>query len=345
MRYGVIPEGISERVALLLGRVPVPVIDSLYGIIRSRSLMAAVTLGVFEAIGRERRSVNVLAKRLSLDEECLDLLLRVLVHSGYLTKKGESYALSTLGLRTMLPESDQELIAFMRWNYTQWTFVERMEELISTGHGLDFHAVMKERGDWENYQRAMLELARVDAGTLARLVPVPKSAKRILDLGGSHGLLSAALCRKHPPMKSVVIDLPEAIGTARELARAEGIDDIVEHRGGDLLNDDLGSGYEAALLSNVLHHFRPNAIAKISRRVRDALTPGGILAIWEIEAPNKTDGATGTDAAALYFRLTSSARAYHGNDYRKWLKAAGFSNVSIKRPRLCPGYILVLGTV
>ena len=53
---------------------------------------------------------------------------------------------------------------------------------------------------------------------LARHVPVRKGATRLLDLAGSHGLMGATLCRKHPPMRSTVIDLPAAIEHARRLA-------------------------------------------------------------------------------------------------------------------------------
>src|SRR5262249_46235455 len=340
LKYGLIPEGIKERLAVRLGRVPVPVLDSLFCLLKARALMAGVSLGVFEAIGVECRPASGLAIELSLDEQCLDLLLRVLVFSGYVKKKRQGYALTRLGRRKMLPGGDMEMVGFMRWNYTQWAFVERLEELIRTGDGLDFHSAMRQQGAWENYQRAMLEVARSDAETLAKLVPIPRGAKRILDLGGSHGLLSGALCRKYPPMKATVIDLPDAIRPARELARAEGIDDIVEHRSGNLLNDNLGSGYEAALLANVLHHFDTKQIPGISNRVREVLKPGGIVAIWEIEAPCADDKIAATDAAALYFRLVSSARAYNGKDYLQWLEKAGFKDLTIKRPGMCPGLVL-----
>ena len=36
----------------------------------------------------------------------------------------------------------------------------------------------------------------------------------MLDIGGSHGFLSATLCRRHAGLRSVVLDLPEAIVSA-----------------------------------------------------------------------------------------------------------------------------------
>ena len=36
------------------------------------------------------------------------------------------------------------------------------------------------------------------------------------DVAGSHGLLGAAICRRHPPMTSVVLDLPQLYDTGRQ---------------------------------------------------------------------------------------------------------------------------------
>jgi hypothetical protein len=42
-------------------------------------------------------------------------------------------------------------------------------------------------------------------------------------------------------MRSVVLDLPEAVAQARRLAHEEGLDDVVTHHVGDALVDDLAS--------------------------------------------------------------------------------------------------------
>src|SRR4029453_1469852 len=108
-----------------------------------------------------------------------------------------------------------QLKSFARWKETQWRFFERLDDLVRTGRGLDIHHTLDDANSWSYYQRAMFEAARYDAGALARLVPVPAGAQQLLDLGGSHGLLGAAICRAHPPMRSTVIDLPQAVVTRR----------------------------------------------------------------------------------------------------------------------------------
>jgi hypothetical protein len=341
MKYGLIPTTLVERLALWFGKVPVPMLDALFGPLKTRAIMAGVQLGVFEAMREGEHSAADLAARLSLDADALEMLLRGLVVCDYMVQRGERFALSSLARRTMIAGAPMELTGFLRFNYAQWEFIEHLEELVRTGRGLDFHETMTSPERWRDYQRGMLEAARFDAPIVAARVPVANGATSLLDLAGSHGLYGAMICRRHPPMRSTVIDLPQAVAHARVIAHAEGLDDVVTHREGDLMTADLGRNHDVVLLSNILHHFVPERIVLVLQRVCTALKTGGTAAIWEIEAPKKGSRVTGGDGAALYFRLASTAGAFHGDQYEEWLGLAGFSAVTITRPALSPGSVLV----
>ena len=345
MKYGPTPENLMERLVLMSGKIPIPMIDSLFTLMKARSLMAGVSLGVFEAMHEGFHTTADLAKQLSLDAECLNMLLRTFVYSGYAVQRGNEYALSSLSRRSLLRGAEMDQTGYVMWNYTQWRLVEHMEDLIRTGKGVDFHSTMKDPVAWGYYQRGMMEMARLDAPVVASKLPVPDNAQRMLDLGGSHGLFGAAVCRKHPPLRSTVIDLPEACEAARELAKEAKVDDVVEHRPGDLLTCDLDTGVDVVLLSNVTHHFTMDQNQGLLKRVYGALRPQGSVGVWDMELPAETDRASEGDGAALFFRLTSSAATYRGEDYARWMTDAGFSHVRQIRPITSPGNVLVTGRV
>jgi hypothetical protein len=345
MKYGVVPTNPFELLALWTGRVPVPAIDVLYGLLKARAIMAGVRLGLFEAMRDGVHEAPELAGRLRLDPSCLDLLMRTLVLCGYLEQRGAGFRLSGLARRTMIRGGRMELFEFALWNYTQWEWVNRLESLVQTGRGIDFHGSLDDPEAWGHYQGAMLEMARLDAPVVAARVPVRADARRLLDIGGSHGLLGAAICRRHPPMRSTVLDLPRAVDHARALAEAEGIADVVEHRAGNLLVDDLGADVDVVLLANILHHFTPSDVAAILRRTKTALVTGGTVAIWDLESPVPGAKVSDGDGVALFFRLTSTASTYHGTQYGEWLRLAGFQDLRIIRPALSPGTVLVVGRV
>ena len=235
MKYGAIPTSLFERLALWSGKVPVPIIDVLFGPLKARAIMAGVSLGVFEAIGNGERAAADLARTLQLDADALDLLLRTLVVCDYVVQRGDRFALSFMARQTMVEGGSMRLLGYLRFNYAQWDFIGHLEELVRTGRGLDFHDTMTAVDEWRDYQVGMLELARIDAPVVAARVPVRKGATSLLDLAGSHGFIGAAICRRHPPMRSTVIDLAQAVAHARPLAHDAGIDDVVTHREGDLL--------------------------------------------------------------------------------------------------------------
>jgi hypothetical protein len=343
MQYGPIPTNLLERIALWAGKVPIPMMDALFSIMKARGLMTAVSLGVFEGLRERPRTPADLAADLKLDAQSLELLMRSMVWAGYLQQEGNRFALSELSRRTMLAGAEMDQTGFVQWNYVQWRIVEQMENLLKTGKGVDFHKTMRDPQEWAWYQKGMLDVARFDAPVLAKSVPVKAGAQRLLDIAGSHGLLGAAICRRHPPMRSTVIDLPDAIPHAARLAESERITDVVEHRAADIMTSDLGGGYDVALLANIVHHFMPDPNIALLKRVHAALAAGGTVAIWELETPDPESKASEGDGAALFFRLTSTALCYSGKEYSRWLREAGFAKIRVVRPALSPGNVLVTG--
>jgi SAM-dependent methyltransferase len=343
VKFGPIPENLSERLALRMGKVPTPVLDVLFGPLKARAVMASVKLGIMDALAGAPATAAQLAGALHLDEECLEMLLRVLVLCEYLVWDGTLFSLSGLARRTLAPGAPMDRRSYVEWNYTQWEIIENLEELLRTGSGVELHEELRDPQAWKHYQRGMMENARDHAAFLSAKVPVPAGARSLIDLGGSHGLLGAAICRRHPPLRSTVFELEPAMAAARELAKEEGFAELVCHRASDILKDDLGSDHDVALLANILHHFSPEENLALLKKVHQTLRPKGTIAIWEFERPGHDARVGAGDAIALYFRLTSSASAYSGDQYIAWLGASGFRGVRVVRSRLAPGYVLVSG--
>jgi 2-polyprenyl-3-methyl-5-hydroxy-6-metoxy-1,4-benzoquinol methylase len=344
VKYGVGASNPLESLALLLGKVPVPVLDALMPLMKARSILTAVELGVFEALREGALDAMEVAQRRNLDAEATELLLRTLVASGYLKQEGDLYELSAGTRRTLLEGAENELWGFTLWNAHQWKTIAGLEHLLQTGEGIDLHGTLDDPELWARYQRAMLEIARFQAKSLARHIPVPQGAKRLLDIAGSHGLFAAEICRRHQGLRGEVLELPSALEAARKLAQEEGIAALVEHREGDLRQGDFGQEeIDVVVLANILHHFQAAENIDLLRRAKAALVRGGSIAIWEIDVPASGSKADIGDLGALFFRLTSNARAWRAEDYAAWLSVAGFREVKVKRILTLPGNVLVRG--
>jgi hypothetical protein len=321
-------------------------LDTFLPLVQARAIIAALRLGVFESLRDEPRSCEELARSLNLDAEALELVLRVLVGSGYVAAQADGYALTDLARETLLKDASSRVVDFVGLHEIAWHWLARTNDVIRDGSGIDMHRELGDPASWATYQRAMLEIARQMAPIVAQLVPVKEGGQKLLDIAGSHGLFGGLICREHPPMRSVVLDLPEAVAHSRRLAHEEGLDDVVAHREGDALADDLGDAQDVVFLGNILHHFSAEQIEGLLGRIRSALSPGGTVAIWEIRRPESGDPPDIMgDGFALFFRVTSTARCYSTSEYLGWLAAAGFDEIQAHPLPVAPFQLLATGRV
>ena len=79
MRYAPVPDNPMEEAALADHPTIRPLFDPFLPVIQARSIMAAVRLGLFDAVGRSTRTAEELAEALSVDADALELMMRVLL--------------------------------------------------------------------------------------------------------------------------------------------------------------------------------------------------------------------------------------------------------------------------
>jgi hypothetical protein len=344
MRYGFVPESQMEEQSLEGHHTIQPLFDPLLPVLQARAIMTAVRLRIFEALADGMRTEADVAAELSLDVDALRLLFRVLINAGYLSCDGSRYGVTDVVRATLLPVSPTPLSAWVEYNHAHWNVISKLEEVVRTGKGVDLEQNMGTEVTWSVHQRAMLETARPAAPWVAAQVPVRDGARRMLDLGGSHGLYGALICREHPPMKSEVLELPQTAEHARVLAREEGIDDVVGHRVGDVLTADMGAAeVDAVFLGNLVHHFTADQNQNLLGRVETALVTGGTVIIWDFKAPDvgERPDLVG-DGLALLFRMTSEARCYTTDEIVGWLRSARFQDITRHSTPL-PSQMLVTG--
>jgi predicted O-methyltransferase YrrM len=205
----------------------------------------------------------------------------------------------------------------------EWRWIEGLDEFLHRGEPQDVHATMSP-DDWGLYQRGMRSNAGVLAPLLAQRVPVPAGARDLLDIGGSHGYFSVALCRRHPDLRATVLDLPEAVAHARPLLEAEGMGDRVALRAGDALVDDLGTeAYDVVFMMSLAHHFDDATNRALMRRVAAALRPGGVAVIGDSVRLEPHEADLMGSFFDLYFAMTSRAGLWTYDEMADWQREAG----------------------
>jgi SAM-dependent methyltransferase len=220
--------------------------------------------------------------------------------------------------------------------FLEWRWIEGLEDFVRSGEPLDVHATMT-TADWALYQRGMRAQAGLVGPLLARRMPMPPQARTMLDIGGSHGYISVALCRRYSGLRAVVLDLPQAVEQAAPLLEAEGMGERVTLRAGDALTDDLGTdAFDLILMFALVHHFDASTNQSLVARAARALRPGGLLVIGDLLRPESPlKGGAFDTFYDLYFALTSRSGLWSFREMAGWQRAAGLRP---RRPlRLVPG--------
>ena len=333
------PENLLEWVALRANLAPTPLIDTQVAFNAARAIMAAAELGVYEAIGKNSKTVEEIASACKTHAEATKHLLNCLVGIGYLQWSNGSYLLKPKYYKWLLKESESNLIGKLRFQLVEWEWMGKLEDYVRTGKPLDLHGTASE-SEWKLYQEGMRDLSTTAAKELAPKIPVPKDATNMLDIGGSHGLFSIELCKKHPTLSSTILELPGAIEAASAIAKRYDTTNRVNYVAGNALTDDLGTEkYDLVMINNVVHHFTNEQNIALAKKVARALKPNGIYAIGEFKREDRPgEGGVVGSTTGLYFSLTSSSGTWSVPEIEGWQKNAGLKIEKPVKPMSMPGW-------
>lgn len=338
MKLGVIPENLLERLLLAIKLVPTPIFDTQVAFMLARTVMAGTKLGIFEALAAEPLSAVEVAARCKTDRRATTKLLNALVGAGYLRINGGRYLLKPVVQKWLLKDSPRSIYDKMMFHFNEWEWTANYEAYVRTGKPLSIHELLSDEA-WGAYQRGMRAIVGFQAREVVWRTPMPKNARNMLDIGGSHGYFSVAFCRHYPGLRAVVLDLPEAVKHATPILAKEGMGDRVVHQVGNALIDDLGTeAWDLIFISQFVHHFDDTTNRELVRRAARALRPGGILAIQDALLPSAGKDAVLALLADLYLANTSQSGSKSLKEMADWQRAAGLVPRRAVRFRSLPGF-------
>ena len=185
----------------------------------------------------------------------------------------------------------------------------------------------------------------MNAHWVARHLPLPRLARQMLDIGGSHGYFLVAICRRYAQLRATILELPDAIKHAAPLLAQEGMGERVAHRAGNALTEDLGTEvYDLVFMAAVVHHFDELTNQQLMRRIARALRPGGIVAIWEPVRQDPTGRIRQIGGLLdLFFGIFSEAGTWSRAEVAGWFREAGLKAHKARSPWLAPDLALHIG--
>ncbi|MEO8893898.1 MAG: class I SAM-dependent methyltransferase [Coleofasciculaceae cyanobacterium] len=135
---------------------------------------------------------------------------------------------------------------------------------------------------WTSADHALGYLAKADRiphrteGEAVLLEVVPKTAKRILDLGTGNGRLLALLKIERPDIQGVALDFsPTMLEEVRNRFAKDSNITVIEHNLDELLPNN--GSFDAIVSSFVIHHLIDERKKSLYTEIFNLLEPGGIF--------------------------------------------------------------------
>jgi predicted O-methyltransferase YrrM len=187
---------------------------------------------------------------------------------------------------------------------------------------------------WAEYARAMgnYQLGGIVQKTARIMAGLDGFAafKKMLDLGGAHGLFCIAMVAEHPSMRGVVFDQPAVVTVTEEFISEYGMQDRISVLAGDYTIDSLEEGYDLVWASATLNFARSN-LAGMMNRIFEALRPGGIFVSM---AEGVTEERTQPSVLILQnlpFALMGQDMMFNRGEIAEAMRMAGFASIESRR--------------
>jgi hypothetical protein len=300
----------------------------------SQAVHVAARLGVADHLAAGPRRSDDLARSLGAHADSLHRLLRGLTALGLCTERADgAFELTALGgyLRTGVTGSVRAYAAF--WGGSLWPIWGALLHSVRTGRNPralvsrtdGFGSLAQDPESASVFNRAMADVARLVADGVARAYDGSR-LRRIVDVGGGHGDLLAAMLRANPAARGVLLDLPHAVAGARAHLEAVAVADRCEVVAGSFFESVPGGG-DAYLLKSVLHDWDDERSLEILTACRRAMAGQGTLLVVERVMPDRMQASAEhrwLAASDLNMMVVLGGRERTASEFRALLDAAGF---------------------
>lgn len=333
-----------ERQLIKRGVIPWLVWDGALALMKASVLVSASAAGLFDVLEDGTASRSKLADACDCSRRGMDVTVHSLIQLGYLEEEDGLLSLTKYARRA-LPIGEMCRIA---------PFMQEMMRTMADGEqgmreapegGIVGWETVQSGPIGEGYQAMMRYMASGIVDDVVGQIDLPDGAERMLDVGGSHGLYTVAMCRKHPGLKGTIVDWPIGLAEAKRTLEANpdvsNRIDLVER---DFEQEELPQGFDFVFLGNIIHGIDETGNRGLFRKIDRSTRSGAVVGIVDQFAGVKGSKFARGAASLIGFNLFlfSGGRSYEFDVLADWLADAGFRDAAHHDIKKSPGFSLLL---
>lgn len=305
--------------------LPLQLMQMIDGYWVSQAVHVVAKLGVADHLVDAPQTSDALAQKVKAEPKAFYRLLRACASFGLFTEvEPGTFALTPLGELLCSDAQgslrDRAMFVAAPGHWLPWG---KLDQAVRSGTSTFRDACGMEL--WEYYaenQEEGMHFAKT-MGHLSAWVAQDVVAeydmsgvKKIVDVGGSQGVLLTALLQAAPTAQGILFDLPNVIEKAPELARAESVS-------GDFF-EEVPQGGDLYLLKHILHDWDDERCAAVLKNIHRAAQPNSKLLVIEMLVPEQPE-----PSPVFYLDLTMlvllEGRERSQQEFETLLSSAGFA--------------------
>jgi hypothetical protein len=300
----------------------------------SQAMRAAVQLSLPEHLAESRLTAAEVAEREGSDPDATFRLMRACVALRLLIADnlGRFYGTPMLAaLRGDIPGSLRGYVLDVTMPSQCLAFTTLTETVLQgrcpteSAPGSDFSAHPRGRPEEREFPEDSGSFTNTLLGDIAMLVETARVAVAV-GVGGASGSLLYLLMEKDPTMRGIVLERPDLLAPAVAERDSRGLGNRVDVVGGDFV--EVLPPADLYLLTFALRGWDDKTCVRILRRCREAMHPGGRVAVVELIVGEITD--PGPAALLDLNRLaTAPGRERSLAEYDALFRAAGLRRTSL----------------
>jgi SAM-dependent methyltransferase len=303
--------------------------DAVYG---TELLSVAVTsFDFFTSLSESPAEAASIRASWNLTERTADVMLTLFSAMGLIEKRGDVFHIAD--------EAPGILESLSPWFQRDESFAERpihgvVEEVLRTGRPAGWSQGEKpwtQMMEDEAFARRFLKTMDSRGAYLAPAVAAQldlKSRHRLLDVAGGSGIYTCHIARKHPHLKSTIIEKSSVVPVTQEYIADGGLRGSIDVAAGDLFSGALPEGYDVHLWSNVLHDWDAPTVEQLLKNSFSALPKGGMIVIHDSHVNREKTGPLPVANYSVFLMTSTEGKCYSIGEMEGFLSEAGFNESS-----------------
>ena len=314
--------------------------EQIMGFRATQMIHVAAKLGLADQLAAGPRPVEDLAAAVGAEPQALRRLLRALASLGIFAQdEAGGFALTPQAelLRSDVQGSLRD-IALMYGEDWLWQAYGNMTHSVRTGapaftktHGQPFYGYLHAHPRAAaRFNAAMNGFSSHETAAILEAYDF-SDARSVVDIGGGHGALLAALLRAHAQLTGTLFDLPSVVAGAEATLSEMGIAERVRTVAGDFF-DEAPAGADLYVMKSVLHNWDDADAQRILTTCGSAMAPDARLLVIERVVP---EGNAPAEAKLFDINMLVVAGGCERTEleYRRLFEAAGLAVVRVAATR------------